>query len=382
MMAGWAWLTQGDSAYSWRFVARVILKAAVLFIVLNGLWALIQPLPLLGRLSVYNHLLPGRERLPFGETPESYNLSMTQLEAMLNSHVVSGAHDPDEYRIFIIGDSSVWGVLLPPQDTLSGQINALGLQLDDGRAVRAYNLGHPVLSLSKDLLLLDRALAYEPDLVIWVTTLQSFALERQLDAPLVRDNAAAMQALIQRYDLPLRITPDADDFWGRTFVGQRREVADWLRLQVYGVMWATTGLDQVYPEYTPRANDFEADTYWLTHEGPVLTADDLAFAVLQAGQERAGDTPLWLVNAPIFIADGENSALRYNFWYPRWAYDDYRALYAELAALHGWQLVDLWDSIDPVHFTDSPVHLDAAGSAQMAAQLAAQIPELAHSQSR
>lgn len=382
MMAGWAWLTQGDSAYSWRFVARVILKAAVLFIVLNGLWALIQPLPLLGRLSVYNHLLPGRERLPFGETPESYNLSMTQLEAMLNSHVVSGPHDPDEYRIFIIGDSGVWGVLLPPEDTLSGQINALGLKLDDGRTVRAYNLGHPVLSLSKDLLLLDRALAYEPDLVIWVTTLQSFALERQLDAPLVRDNAAAMQALIQRYDLPLRITPDADDLWGRTFVGQRREIADWVRLQVYGVMWATTGLDQVYPEYTPRANDFEADPYWLTHEGPTLTADDLAFAVLQAGQERAGDTPLWLVNAPIFIADGENSALRYNFWYPRWAYDDYRTLYAEQAALYGWQLVDLWDSINPAHFTDSPVHLDAAGSAQMAALLAAQIPELAHSQSR
>lgn len=382
-MAGWSWLKNtNDSAYSWRFVARVLLKAFALFIGFNVLWALIQPLPLLGQLSLYNHLLAGRERLPFGETPEAYNLSLTQLNAMFNSHNVSAAPAPDEYRVFIIGDSSVWGVLLHPEDTLSAQLNAQALQLGDGRKVRAYNLGHPVLSLSKDLLLLDQAMAYAPDMIVWVTTLQSFSRSRQLEAPLVRDNAAVMQALIQRYDLPLSFEITPDDFGSRTFIGQRRQVADWLRLQIYGLMWAITGVDQDYPDYTPRANDFEADTAWLTHEGPMLTADDLAFTVLQAGYDRAGEVPVLLVNAPIFIADGENSDLRYNFWYPRWAYDAYRDLYAEQAAAQGWHYLDLWDEIAPEHFTDSPVHSDAAGSAHMAAQLAAHITELAHSQSR
>lgn len=382
-MAGWAWLQSSDDVpYSWRFVLRVLLKACALFVGFNVLWALLQPLPLMGRVSVYNHLLAGRERLPFGETPESYNLSLTQLDAMFNSHSVSAVPAPDEYRVFIIGDSSVWGVLLPPTDTLSGQINAQGLQLDDGRKVRAYNLGHPVLSLSKDLLLLDEAMAYAPDMIVWVTTLQSFSRDRQLDAPLVRDNAAAMQSLIQRYNLPLQAESSPDEFVSRTFIAQRREVADWLRLQLYGLMWAITGVDQVYPDYTPRANDFDLDTHWLNHAGPTLTADDLTFAVLEAGHSRAGDVPVLLVNAPIFIADGENSDLRYNFWYPRWAYDAYRDLYTAEAAAQGWHYLDLWDEIAPERFTDSPVHLDAVGSGQMAAYLAAQITELAHSQSR
>jgi hypothetical protein len=51
--------------------------------------------------------------------------------------------------------------------------------------------------------------------------------------------------------------------------------------------------------------------------------------VLAATLERAGDVPVLLINEPMFISSGQNSDLRYNSFYPRWAYDQYRAMLAE-----------------------------------------------------
>ncbi len=112
------------------------------------------------------------------------------------------------------------------------------------------------------------------------------------------------------------------DFFGMTIVGQRRNLADLLRLQLYGFSWAATGIDQyIPPEYTPRQSDFDEDTTWydFTPDQP-FTQTDLAFDVLSAGINRIGNVPLLLVNEPIFISSGQNSDLRYNAWYPRWAY--------------------------------------------------------------
>src|SRR5690606_26249511 len=136
-----------------------------------------------------------------------------------------------------------------------------------------------------------------------------------------------------------------------------------------------TGIDQFYPEdYTPRANDFAEDLSWLDYSEPQsLTTDELAFDVIAAGVARAGDVPVLLVNEPTFIADGENSDLRYNFWYPRWAYDAYRDLYVAQTEAHGWRYLDLWDSIAPDEFTDSPVHLTPAGTRQLAEIIGAEV---------
>ena len=72
-----------------QFLRNVVLKAALLFVLLNALAALVDPLPLLGRVSAYNMLLPGRARLPYGENPApAYNLSLYSLEAMLASHEI------------------------------------------------------------------------------------------------------------------------------------------------------------------------------------------------------------------------------------------------------------------------------------------------------
>src|SRR3989338_3993543 len=137
---------------SLRFLVRVGVKALLLFAALNLLWALINPLPLLARLTLYNSIFPGRERLPYGEDPSaSYNLSLFSLEAMFASHRVNRPKMPDEFRVLLLGDSAAWGWRLSPEETLAEQINAGGYLAGDGRRVVAYNLGYPVLLLTKDL---------------------------------------------------------------------------------------------------------------------------------------------------------------------------------------------------------------------------------------
>ena len=65
----------------------VLLKATVLFRLFNFAFLFIGRTPL-GRISLYNSVFPGRERFPFGETPESYNLSLFDLNVMFASHVL------------------------------------------------------------------------------------------------------------------------------------------------------------------------------------------------------------------------------------------------------------------------------------------------------
>ena len=68
---------------------NIILKGFILFIIFNLLFALLQPQ--IGRLSAYNVIFPGRERLPFGEnSAKAYNLSLFDLDAMFASHEISG----------------------------------------------------------------------------------------------------------------------------------------------------------------------------------------------------------------------------------------------------------------------------------------------------
>ncbi len=355
----------------WRAMLRIVLKAAVLFVLANLIFALINPIEALGHVSLYNVILPGRERLPYGENPSlSYNISLYSVPAMFASDVVARPKAADEYRVFLIGDSSTWGWLLENKDTYASIMNQVGYKAPDGRRIVFYNLGYPIESLTKDLLLLDEAMQYQPDMVVWLVTLQSFRPSQQLSPPLVQNNTPRIRDLIGRYHLALNPNDSNlvdPDFIGKTIVGQRRALADWLRLQLYGFSWAATGIDQYIPAtYTPHTVDFNTDVSWDAFKAPTtLKTSDLAFDVLKAGVERVGKVPMVIVNEPMFISNGKNSSLRYNAFYPRWAYDQYRALLQQQADANGWHYFDWWDSVDPSQFTDSPVHLTPAGAEEL-----------------
>jgi hypothetical protein len=372
-MTGWDWLTKYD-AYSWGFALRVVIKAAILFILFNLIFAILQPMNTLGSLTLNSQ----RQRLPYGEDDRAYNLSLNNLPAMFASHEVAQPKAEDEFRVLLIGDSANWGILLQPEETLAGYINSSDYTLEDERKIKAYNLGHPIMSLTKDLMLLDYAMQYEPDMVVWLTTLESFALDEQTAPPIVQNNADRVQGLIDTYSLNLDGNFEETSFLDSTIIGQRRELSDLIRLKAFNLMWSITGIDQYYPdEYNLRSEDFDEDLSWHSFDEPTdLSTDDLAFDVLQAGITRVGEVPILLVNEPMFISEGENSDLRYNFWYPQWAYDQYRDLYASLADENNWNYLDVWDIVDGSEFTDSPVHLTPAGSQQLSEVVGQAIVEL------
>ncbi|UCH59280.1 MAG: hypothetical protein JSV61_13805 [Anaerolineales bacterium] len=350
---------------------NLLLKTLSLFILLNMLFAWIQPLPALGKLSVYNNLIPGRIRLPYSDVPQrSYNLSLYNLEAMFASHEVSAVPHNNEFRVMLIGDSSTWGFLLEPNETLAAYINSRNLILPDGRVVKAYNLGYPVMSLVKDLLILSYAMEYQPDMIIWLFTLESFPYDKQLFAPLLQNNAVKVRALDSSYDLdidPYDSALNDQGFLDRTIIGERRVLADIVRLQLYGIMWAATGIDQFIPaNYTERQVDLSSELSFHNLQPPQLNRNDLAIDALQAGVSMSGEIPILFINEPIFISWGVNSDIRYNFYYPRWVYDDYRELLASIAQEYGWSYHDYWDSVPAEEFTNTAIHLTPAGSAQLA----------------
>lgn len=385
-MARWDWLIRPQTPYTRRFVGRVLLKAAALFVVLNVVCVLTNPLPWLSQITLYNTLLPGRERLPFAANPDqSYSLAVPYLEGMFASHMISADSGQNrEFQVVLLGDSSVWGWLLEPDQTLSACLNQAHYQTADGRTLRVYNLGFPVLDVLKDVMILEETLKYQPDAVVWFITLASFYPDEQLSHPIVRDNQDRARDLIARYDLALDVSqlPPQPDGWERTIIGQRRQLAALLRYQIYGVAWALTGVDHVNPAFDQKRTENLLpgdDIFGKPRVEGGWTEHNLSIDVLRAGLEMAAQEglPLLLVNEPVFRSEGLNSETRYNAYYPRWAFDSYRALLEKLAAEDGWRYSDLWDSMPNDQFTDTSFHLTPTATCELAALVAPDILALA-----
>lgn len=363
-----------DRHPGWIFLRNVIIKAAGLFILLNLAYAWIYPRETLGALSGYNLIFPGRVRFPHGDVPEkAFNITTSNLRAMYASHVIS-APAPDEFRVAIVGDSSVWGFLLEPDQTFTARLNNSGLVHPDGRSIQFYNLGYPTLSVTKDLLILERAIEYQPDLILWFVTLESLPQHTQLESPILQLNPVQARDLLDRNGMTL---PEQEEllkpptFWDRTIVGHRAELSELIRLQLFGFTWAATGVDHYIPEtYNERMEDLSSEVEYKNLQPGGMAAGTLAFEAIEAGMRMAGEIPVAIINEPIFISQGENSEIRYNFFYPRWAYDEYRLLLHERAEQDGWQILDLWDVIPPHEFTDSAIHYSPAGADIVASRLA------------
>jgi lysophospholipase L1-like esterase len=82
-----------------------------------------------------------------------------------------------------------------------------------------------------------------------------------------------------------------------------------------------------------------------------------------------------LVNEPMLVSNGRNSDIRYNFFYPRWAYDQYLTLLQEHASANNWNYLDLWDLVPADELTNSAIHLTPAGEQVLADQIAAAIQQ-------
>jgi hypothetical protein len=341
----------------------VLIKALALFLVFNFTFAL----PIfrgIYRLSLYNTILPGR--YGFGGAAD--------LDLMMAANMLSAPKEVDEFRVFLVGDSSVAGAGLDTRDKVVYLLDALHLQTCDGKTIRVYSLGSPFKSFVKDLLILDRAMEYRPDLIVEFVTLEAFTTSRQLPPTVIQQNPQHALALIDKYHLDVQppegyLFPELTQ--NHTLIGERSKLSAWLSENLDAVRWASgfddrSGEDEEGAVKNPGDDD-------LTFNGwtpPVLPENELRFDLMRALFTAAGDIPVLVVNEPILIlAAGRNSDIRYDVNYPRWAYDQYRRIMIEKSAAEGWPYLDLWDAVPAEYFGNSSFHRQPQGERIVADQL-------------
>ena len=337
----------------------VLVKAVVIFVGLNILYGLLDPVL---SLSTYNILAPGRIRFPF--KTNSYSVMVDDLDVMFASHRIAAENPPDEFRVMLVGDSSVWGEELPASDSISELWNAGGEKCG-GQNLVFYNLSYPHPSVIKDLVIMERSTRYAPDLFIWFVTANSL-MPRRIN-PFVIANREEFLQLLDTYDLSMAdedILRDAKlTFYDKTIIGRRSLIARWIKLQALGMVWSATGAEfheGEFGELPLPPNDLHEDLKYLGKDPRQNLAKILSLDIVTAGYQIADSTPLLIVNEPISIATGLNSGARYNNVYPRWAYDQYRAAMDEAAGKFGWRYADLWNIIPQAYFSNE-FHLTAEG---------------------
>jgi hypothetical protein len=366
---------------------RVLVKAIFFFVALNVAFALFSP-PV-GKITLYNHIVPGRLRFPYEQESAFYFIGYNapiyeDYDAMFGAHVISRQKPADEFRLLLLGDSATWGVTLQANEILSEQINRLHIQTCDGRIVRAYNLAYPFSSLTRDLLILDKAMEHEPDMVFWLITLSTLepkTAERQFIAPHWEQYlrlAKTYQIRSSHFPQPIQ----EPSLWEKTIIGQRKRLKNIVFTQALGILWGATGIDNhegLQPEGPPPTTDVGNN---LDYQGRLpgessATSESLMMEVLSAGFDVAGDVPVIVINEPIYVAGGANHLIRYNEFYPRWVFDDYRQFMLEWMKQQNYKWLDFWNAVPPEEFVDQYFHRNSSGEKRFAELLAPEIQKLA-----
>jgi len=349
---------------------RIVVKALSLFVIVNILYAVIDP-PLY-EISVYNTLFPGRVRMPFGDDGGPYAVMVDDVDVMFASHAISASKAPKEYRVALIGDSSIWGENLTAEVSLSEQWNKSNIQCG-AWAIKVYNLGYPHPSVIKDLIVLDKAMEYDPDLIIWFVTLNTL-IPRRL-SPFLVANYERTTRVLDAYDIPFRhedkLLANEPSFFDKTLIGERSHLARLIKLQTLGMIWTATDADTSTPIKggSTISPDVANNMRYRGINPNSSLKEKMLFNALAAGHDIAGSIPVLIVNEPMFIASGANSDVRYNDGYPRWAYDQYREAIAVASQNAQWKYLDLWDFIPPEYFPDSPLHLSVEGESLLIEQI-------------
>ena len=348
---------------------RVLIKALSLFILVNLLYALIEPQD--SRVSAYNVFFPGRTRLPFGISDDPYTVMVDDLDTMFRAHLIAAPKGAGEFRVALIGDSSVWGENIGAYEVISEQWNKLNFACRE-RIIRVYNLGYPHPSVVKDLVILDKALEYEPDLIIWFVTLNTL-ISRRVNPFLVTNRERAMNVL-DAYDISFdpghKLAAEKPSLYEKTLIGQRSNLARRIKLEMLGIIWTATGADtDTLAEDDPPNFDVGDDSRYRGKEAGEDITNLLLFSALSAGHEIAGSLPVLIVNEPMFIAPRADTMIRYNGVYPRWVYDQYRQAMAAQAQNAGWIYLDLWNAVPPQYFSDAGLHLSAQGERLLIEQI-------------
>lgn len=145
------------------------------------------------------------------------------------------AKRPGEYRVFVVGDSSTFGLGVPDSRTYSVVLEQ-ALRRATGREVRVVNSGCPGHTSYQGLFLLRHAgLPLHPDLIIWAYNNDPcLEMARELDRITQSPRLRAVERVLYRSDLFLlfqRVAMDALFRWNAAEVAKRypREQEGWVR---------------------------------------------------------------------------------------------------------------------------------------------------------
>ena len=361
---------------SWAEFAGALIKAVVLVMVINALLLAvgINPVRQVIRLNTFGIIDDGRARLVY---PSDLQNGQLPVGAQLRTHEIR--YQPkaaDEFRVVVLGESGIAGWGLTDEETLSAQLTAMDVTIE-GKRVTAYNLAYPAPSAPRDVVILDAALAYDPDLILWFVTAASLDnSERLVGANRVFFNAnrtrvehlledyRALDAWYTRQGINLI---DQHPAWEKYIAIRDQELLPiWVKTLLYPFMMPELGITDVRVGSQPLP---EEARFMLGHPG-FEQMPNATWAWLDVGCRHAlnNGTQLMLINRPIMVGEGAEEV--YNTLYGVALYDAYRDALITYAAEHGIAYSDLWDVIPPENYTDTPLHADAEGYGILAADVA------------
>jgi len=314
---------------------RIVLKSLVLFIGFN---LLLTSFPNLSYF-MFKPFLPKLRKFPIdivyydSQARHGFGVqNVFDVNVLFNTHIISQEKKRGyQYRIIFIGDSTIRDSRIYP---------ILNQQGCAGKNLQAYDLGYYSTSATKDLMILQEAMKYSPDLVVWSLTSDTLSNEPKVFA---LANSADLVSLINTYDLSVT----ADQSY--TSVASLFHGADEILLQTrlvinYEVLFPAFGNTQKVIQI--GLHDVRTDN---TEEGTNVGNGANLYSALAAAQSMVGSTPLIVINEP-----------RPSSVVTQPDYLEYRQKMLNLARGKRWSFLDLWNLVPDQDFLDT-IHRTAGG---------------------
>lgn len=356
-------MTRAAPFRSLRAMARIFIKSMLLLLILNVIRVVfnINIVDSIININTWGLTGHGRERLVY---PGDFKNGQLPIESLLATHeLVYRPKAADEYRVLVLGSSGIVGYGLHDQDTFTAQLNARGLKID-GKRVVTYNLAYPSPQVARDIVILDAAVQYQPDLVIWFCTAGAV-----INTPHKGDNTAffdlnraRLKRLTDAFGLQswyvAWMLPEPDQNPWFTFYHQDT-LLTWLDSLLYPFSTPDLALinrrsgDELIP---PKASYFAG----MDGFSPQPNQTWQFFLVGQTLTQRVG-AGLLIIDEPTLIGHGPNSDINYNKTYERVFYDNFRGAMSLFTQQHHIWYADLFNVIPASNFTDTALHADRIG---------------------
>ena len=347
-----------------RTTLRLFAKAILLLVIANFicLWANFDPVSALTSINFWWLVGYGRLRLIYPD--ESVTDGLLPAEAMVSAHAIAYTKKtPQEFRIAVIGDSSIMGHGLTDDETFTSQLNARHLIIQ-GKQVISYNLAYPGPNAALQTAFLNLSLHYQPDLILWLITLFTVSDSTAASNIALLDdvNRNAINQVVVDYHM---------EHWQQIHMIEPPFPANLVAIRHSGMIltWIKA-LNYPYKTPNPLKSDDRVSMHpvpqraqmYLGSEGfeqmPNETWDFLGIG--QQIADKAG-VPLLMINEPIYIGGGQYSDINYDEFYQRAGYDQFRVVIADYVKQHHIWYDDIWNLVPPERFTDTDLHMDAAG---------------------